>query len=226
MQQTEHVDVVTSFQLVVQLNSTSWKLDTTLSTRTLRGMSIENDEVIRIFKESGALLEGHFLLRSGLHSAHFFQCAQVCQYMDKVTRLAELMLPMLKDYGATTVVGPAMGGLVIGQEVARQLGLRFIFLEKVDDKLALRRNFTFKPGEKVLIVEDVITRGGRVVEALEECRAHGADPVAVGVIVDRSNGATSFDVPHHSLAQLSFPTYEADKLPPELQGTEAIKPGS
>ena len=226
MQQTEHVDVVTSFQLVVQLNSTSWKLDTTLSTRKLRGMSIENDEVIRIFKESGALLEGHFLLRSGLHSAHFFQCAQVCQYMDKVTRLAELMLPMLKDYGATTVVGPAMGGLVIGQEVARQLGLRFIFLEKVDDKLALRRNFTFKPGEKVLIVEDVITRGGRVVEALEECRAHGADPVAVGVIVDRSNGATSFDVPHHSLAQLSFPTYEADKLPPELQGTEAIKPGS
>lgn len=226
MQQTEHVDVVTSFQLVVQLNSTSWKLDTTLSTRTLRGMSIENDEVIRIFKESGALLEGHFLLRSGLHSAHFFQCAQVCQYMDKVTRLAELMLPMVKDYGATTVVGPAMGGLVIGQEVARQLGLRFIFLEKVDDKLALRRNFTFKPGEKVLIVEDVITRGGRVVEALEECRAHGADPVAVGVIVDRSNGATSFDVPHHSLAQLSFPTYEADKLPPELQGTEAIKPGS
>ena len=226
MQQTEHVDVVTSFQLVVQLNSTSWKLDTTLSTRTLRGMSIENDEVIRIFKESGALLEGHFLLRSGLHSAHFFQCAQVCQYMDKVTRLAELMLPMLKDYGATTVVGPAMGGLVIGQEVAHQLGLRFIFLEKVDDKLALRRNFTFKPGEKVLIVEDVITRGGRVVEALEECRAHGADPVAVGVIVDRSNGATSFDVPHHSLAQLSFPTYEADKLPPELQGTEAIKPGS
>ena len=226
MQQTEHVDVVTSFQLVVQLNSTSWKLDTTLSTRTLRSMSIENDEVIRIFKESGALLEGHFLLRSGLHSAHFFQCAQVCQYMDKVTRLAELMLPMLKDYGATTVVGPAMGGLVIGQEVARQLGLRFIFLEKVDDKLALRRNFTFKPGEKVLIVEDVITRGGRVIEALEECRAHGADPVAVGVIVDRSNGATSFDVPHHSLAQLSFPTYEADKLPPELQGTEAIKPGS
>ena len=226
MQQTEHVDVVTSFQLVVQLNSTSWKLDTTLSTRKLRGMSIENDEVIRIFKESGALLEGHFLLRSGLHSAHFFQCAQVCQYMDKVTRLAELMLPMLKDYGATTVVGPAMGGLVIGQEVARQLGLRFIFLEKVDDKLALRRNFTFKPGEKVLIVEDVITRGGRVIEALEECRAHGADPVAVGVIVDRSNGATSFDVPHHSLAQLSVPTYEADKLPPELQGTEAIKPGS
>lgn len=189
-------------------------------------MSSENEEVIRIFKESGALLEGHFVLRSGLHSAHFFQCAQVCQYMDKVTRLAELLVEKLEAYGATTVVGPAMGGLVIGQEVARQLGTRFLFLEKVDDRLELRRNFKFSPGEKVLIVEDVITRGGRVVEAIGKCREHGADPVAVGVIVDRSEGKTSFDVPHHSLASLSFPTYEPDRLPPELEGTEAVKPGS
>jgi orotate phosphoribosyltransferase len=189
-------------------------------------MDQENQEVIQIFRESGALLEGHFVLRSGLHSGHFFQCAQVCQYMDKVTRLAEMLLPQLQGYGATTVVGPAMGGLVIGQEVARQLGLRFIFLEKVNDRLELRRNFTFTPGEKVLIVEDVITRGGRVVEAIAKCREHGADPVAVGVIVDRSAGATSFDVPHHSLARLSFPTYEADQLPPELASLPATKPGS
>ena len=189
-------------------------------------MSTKKDEVIQIFKDSGALLEGHFLLRSGLHSAHFFQCAQVCQYMDKVTRLAELMIPMLKNYGATTVVGPAMGGLVIGQEVARQLGLRFVFLEKVNDKLSLRRNFKFSPQEKVLIIEDVITRGGRVLEALEQCRFHGAQPVAIGVIVDRSQGKTRFDVPSHSLAQLSFPTYEGDKLPLELQSSEAVKPGS
>lgn len=189
-------------------------------------MTTETDEVLTIFRESGALLEGHFLLRSGLHSAHFFQCAQVCQYIDKVTRLAEMLVEDLEDYGATTVVGPAMGGLVIGQEVARLLGTRFLFLEKVDDKLELRRNFKFEPGEKVLIVEDVITRGGRVVEALAQCRAHGADPVAVGVIVDRSAGATTFDVPHHSLAQLSFPTYPADALPPELEGTPATKPGS
>ena len=192
----------------------------------LRNMSSENNEVIQIFRDSGALLEGHFVLRSGLHSAHFFQCAQVCQYMDKVTRLAEIMRPMLKDYGATTVVGPAMGGLVIGQEVARQLGLRFLFLEKVDDMLELRRNFKFEPGEKILIIEDVITRGGRVVEAINQCREHGAEPVAVGVIVDRSNGATTFDIPHHSLAQLSFPTYEADKLPPELAAIPTSKPGS
>ncbi|CAI8298887.1 MAG: Orotate phosphoribosyltransferase [Opitutia bacterium UBA7350] len=189
-------------------------------------MKQNNEEVLSIFRESGALLEGHFLLRSGLHSAHFFQCAQVCQYIDKVTRLAEMMIEDLKVYGATTVVGPAMGGLVIGQEVARLLGTRFIFLEKVDDQLELRRNFKFEPGEKVLIVEDVITRGGRVIEALAQCRKHGADPVAVGVIVDRSAGATTFDVPHHSLAQLSFPTYPADALPPELQSSPAIKPGS
>ena len=192
----------------------------------LKSMSSKKEEVIQIFKDSGALLEGHFLLRSGLHSAHFFQCAQVCQYMDKVTRLAEMMVPILKNYDATTVVGPAMGGLVIGQEVARQLGVRFVFLEKVDDKLLLRRNFKFSPGEKVLIVEDVITRGGRVLEALEQCRFHGAQPVAIGVIVDRSQGKTRFDIPSHSLAQLSFPTYERDKLPPELEGSEAIKPGS
>jgi orotate phosphoribosyltransferase len=190
------------------------------------GMDSQEDEVLQIFRDSGALLSGHFLLRSGLHSAHFFQCAQVCQYMDKVTRMAEIMIKDLKGYGATTVVGPAMGGLVIGQEVARQLGLRFVFLEKVDDKLKLRRNFKFEPGEKVLIIEDVITRGGRVVEALEQCRAHGAEPAAVGVIVDRSAGKTCFDVPHHSLAELSFPTYEASNLPPELQGSKAVKPGS
>lgn len=189
-------------------------------------MKQKEEEVLTIFRESGALLEGHFLLRSGLHSAHFFQCAQVCQYIDKVTRLAEMMVEDLKGYGATTVVGPAMGGLVIGQEVARLLGTRFIFLEKVDDRLELRRNFKFEPGEKVLIVEDVITRGGRVVEALEQCRKNGAEPVAVGVMVDRSAGATSFDVPHHSLAQLSFPTYPANALPPELQDTPAVKPGS
>ncbi len=189
-------------------------------------MDSENTEVIELFRESGALLEGHFVLRSGLHSAHFFQCAQVCQYMDKVTRLAELLVPLLRSYGATTVVGPAMGGLVIGQEVARQLGMRFLFLEKVEDRLELRRNFKFTPGEKVLIVEDVITRGGRVVEAIAKCREHGAEPVAVGVIVDRSSGNTTFDIPHHSLARLSFPTYEPDKLPPELAALPATKPGS
>ena len=189
-------------------------------------MNSKQDEVLQLFRDSGALLEGHFILRSGLHSAFFFQCAQVCQYMDKVTRMAELLVENLHSYDATTVVAPAMGGLVIGQEVARQLNARFIFLEKVDDRLKLRRNFKFEPNEKVLIVEDVITRGGRVVEALAQCRAHGAKPVAVGVIVDRSAGKTKFEVPHHSLAKLSFPTYKASELPPELVDIEPTKPGS
>ncbi len=189
-------------------------------------MDKQPDEVIKIFRDSGALLEGHFILRSGLHSAHFFQCAQVCQYMDKVTRLAELLCKHLDHYDATTVVGPAMGGLVIGQEIARQMGLRFLFLEKVDDRLELRRNFKFSPSERVLIIEDVITRGGRVLEAIKKCREHGAEPVGVGVIVDRSQGKTTFEIPHHSLAELSFPTYASDQLPPELALKKPIKPGS
>lgn len=189
-------------------------------------MNSKKEEVLQLFRDSGALLEGHFILRSGMHSAYFFQCAQVCQYMDKVTRMAEIMVEDLRHCNATTVVAPAMGGLVIGQEVARQLNLRFLFLEKVSDKLELRRNFKFESNEKVLIVEDVITRGGRVIEALEQCRKHGAQPVAVGVIVDRSAGKIDFGVPHYSLAELSFPTYKSDALPPELASIEAIKPGS
>ncbi|MFP4203811.1 MAG: orotate phosphoribosyltransferase [Opitutales bacterium] len=186
----------------------------------------QKEEIMRIFRDSGALLHGHFILRSGLHSSRFFQCAQVCQYMDKVTRLAELLVPELRGYNAATVVAPAMGGLVFGQEIARQMGLRYLFLDKVDDHLELRRNFKLEAGEKALVIEDVITRGGRVKEALDKIREHGAEPVAVGLIVDRSEGKACFDVPRHSLATLDLPTYAPDNLPPELQNTKAIKPGS
>lgn len=189
-------------------------------------MSDSKQEIIQIFKDSGALLEGHFILRSGLHSGHFFQCAQVCQYLDKVTRLAEILVEQLTDYGATTLVGNAMGGLVIGQEVARQLKIRYLFLEKVNDRLELRRNFKFQSEEKVLILEDVITKGGRVIEAIDCIRAHGGKPVAVGVIVDRSAGQTQFEIPHHSLADLNFPTYEEKDIPEHLREIPAVKPGS
>ncbi|WOO42057.1 orotate phosphoribosyltransferase [Rubellicoccus peritrichatus] len=184
------------------------------------------EEILSIFRESGALLEGHFLLRSGLHSGHFFQCARVCERLDMVTRLAELLLERIDSGSFDTVVAPAMGGLVLGQEVARQAGARFLFVEKVDDKLALRRNFVIKPGEKILIVEDVITRGGRVREALDIVKANEGNCTGVAVLVDRSEGKTSFEVPLTSLVEFSFPTYEADKLPPELAGTPAVKPGS
>lgn len=185
------------------------------------------NEVLSIFKDSGALLEGHFVLRSGLHSRHFFQCAQVCQYMDKVTRLAELLIAEIDDAEVDTVLAPAMGGLVIGQETARQLGKRYLFVEKVDDKLELRRNFRLHEGERVLVVEDVITRGGRVREALEIVRAHGAVPAGVAVLVDRSEGQTAFPgVPLTALMQLSFPTYDPANLPEDLRDTPATKPGS
>lgn len=188
--------------------------------------SQNQEEILDIFRASGALLYGHFKLRSGLHSAHFFQCAQVCQHMDKVSRLAELLIPQLYQYQATTIVGPAMGGLVIAQEVARQMGLRYIFLEKVGNDLQLRRNFKFSKGEKVLIIEDVITRGGRVIEAIKICQEYGAQPVGIGVLVDRSQKQAKFEIPHHSLAELNFPTYQPDQLPDELANLPAIKPGS
>lgn len=183
-------------------------------------------EVLTIFKKTGALLEGHFVLRSGLHSDHYFQCAQVCQNMGAVTRLCELLLQKFPQRDFATVLAPAMGGLVLGQEIARQTNKRYLFAEKLNDVLVLRRNFKFAPGERVLVVEDVITRGGRVQECLDLITAAKAVPVGVLVLVDRSEGKASFTVPHTSLLKMSFPTYEADKLPPALAKLPVQKPGS
>ena len=189
-------------------------------------MSSTQEEVLQIFRDSKALLTGHFVLRSGLHSGHFFQCAQVCQYMDKVTRLIELLRPKLAAHPCDTVLAPAMGGLVVGQEIARQLGVRFVFAEKENDKLVLRRNFTFRPGERVIVAEDVVTRGGRAQECLDILKAAGATAVGVASLVDRSAGQTKFSVPFISLLELNFPTYAADAVPAELAKLPATKPGS
>lgn len=183
-------------------------------------------EVLQLFRDSGALLEGHFVLRSGLHSGHFFQCARVGEQLDKIERLATLLLQKLDINNFDTVLAPAMGGLVIGQEVARQAKKRFIFVEKVDDKLALRRNFKIAKGERILVVEDVITRGGRVQEALDIVAVEGGTATGVAVLVDRSEGKAAFSVPHTSLLIFAFPTYELDKLPPEIAALPATKPGS
>ena len=184
-------------------------------------------EILDIFKKTGALLEGHFILRSGLRSGHFFQCARVCEHLDQVTRLAELLIQKLPDMSEVkTVVAPAMGGLVIGQEVARQLGKRFIFAEKIDDRLALRRNFQIKSGERILMVEDVITRGGRVHETLDLIDSRGGVVEAIAVLVDRSEGKVKFPSELVSLLEMNFPTYEPDKIPPELRNIPAVKPGS
>ncbi len=189
-------------------------------------MNAPDQEALDLFRKSGALLQGHFVLRSGLHSEYFFQCAQVCQNMEYVERLAELLLAKLGDYSFDTVLAPAMGGLVIGQEVARRSRSRFLFVEKVEDRLALRRGFKIAPGEKILVVEDVITRGGRAREAIDIAVKHGGAPQALAVLVDRSDGAAAFPIPLVSLVDLSFPTYAPDALPEHLAATPAIKPGS
>lgn len=149
--------------------------------------------------------------------------------MDAVTRLAELLLSKIHsvpELGFSTVLAPAMGGLVIGQEVARQSQARYLFAEKENNLLVLRRGFKFSPGEKVLIVEDVVTRGGRVLECIEIVRSLGATPVAVAMLVDRSAGSSRFDIPAVSLLELSFPTYAADAVPEALARIPIEKPGS
>lgn len=184
------------------------------------------EDALQIFRRTGALLEGHFVLRSGLHSRQFFQCALALQQMPDVEKFGGELAHKCRSLGATTVIAPAMGGLVIGQEVARQLGLRFIFVEKEDGKLVLRRGFKISGGEKILVVEDVVTKGGRVQETIDIVRAHGGNVLGVAMIVDRSNGVVDLGVPMFSLISLKVEAFEADKLPPDLQNTPAVKPGS
>jgi orotate phosphoribosyltransferase len=191
-------------------------------------MEPDQQEILDIFTRTRALLRGHFVLRSGLHSGHYFQCAQVCQRMDAVERLAELLAAKVRSLGVKfdTVLAPAMGGLVIGQEFARQARARYLFAEKENDVLVLRRGFVLAPGETVLVLEDVVTRGGRVNECLELIRQAGGQPAGIAMLVDRSSGHAHFAVPAVSLLKLSFPTYPADALPPELAALPVEKPGS
>ena len=183
-------------------------------------------EVLQIFRDTGALLEGHFLLRSGLHSRQYFQCALALQKMPIVEKLGAALADQVRPLGATTVIAPAMGGLVIGQEVARQLRARFIFVEKEEGRLALRRGFTIAPGERLLVVEDVITKGGRVQETIDIVRAHAGQVVGVAMVVDRSNGEVHLGVPVFSLIQMNVETFAADRLPPDLAAITSVKPGS
>lgn len=183
-------------------------------------------EVLQVFRDTGALLNGHFVLRSGLHSRQFFQCALALQQMPIVEQLGGALAQKVRELGAVTVVSPAMGGLVLGQEVARQLGIRFIFVEKDEGKLALRRGFAISPNEKILIVEDVVTKGGRVQETIDIIRANQGQIVGIAMLVDRSNGAAKFSVPAFSLLAMQVETFEPDKLPPDLARTPATKPGS
>ena len=184
------------------------------------------NEVLQIFRDTGALLDGHFILRSGLHSRRFFQCALALQQMPTVEKLGAALANKVRSLAAVTVVSPAMGGLVLGQEVARQLKSRFIFVEKEEGKLVLRRGFKISPAEKILIVEDVITKGGRVQETIDIIRAHQGHVAGVAMAVDRSNGAVNLGVPMFSLLSMKVEAFPADQLPPDLAATPAVKPGS
>ncbi|HTL16817.1 MAG TPA: orotate phosphoribosyltransferase [Patescibacteria group bacterium] len=183
-------------------------------------------EILQVFRETGALLEGHFVLRSGLHSRQYFQCALALQFMPTVEKLGAELANKVRSLRAVTVVSPAMGGLVLGQEVARQLRVRFIFVEKEDGKLVLRRGFKISPGERILVVEDVVTKGGRVQETIDIVRAHQGQLAGVAMAVDRSGGSVKFDAPAFSLLSLSVETFRADQLPPDLASIPAVKPGS
>ena len=187
---------------------------------------VTRDEILQIFKDSGALLDGHFILRSGLRSRQFFQCALALQGMPSVERLGAALADKLRVYDPVTVLAPAMGGLVIGQEVARQLGVRFIFVEKEEGDLVLRRCFKISHGEKLVILEDVVTKGGRVAETIAIVREHQAEVCAVGVVVDRSNGTVDVGAPMECLLPMEVETISPENLPSDLEGIPAIKPGS
>ena len=186
------------------------------------------NEVLDLFRKTGALLHGHFILRSGLHSREFFQCALLLQDATVAAHVCGLLAEKLRAFEATTVVSPAVGGIIVGQEVARHLGKKHIFVEKDGTGgLVLRRGFEIQPGERFVVAEDVVTRGGRVQETIQIILDHGGIVAAAGSIVDRSGGSLpDFGCPFVSLVQMNVETFDPADLPEDLKGTPAIKPGS
>ena len=189
-------------------------------------MALTSDEVLNIFKETGALLEGHFILTSGLHSGAYFQCAKVFQYPWHGELLCSELADHFKNEKIDLVVSPAVGGIVVGQEVARILRVRSIFLERSDGKMILRRGFEVSKGERVLVVEDVTTTGGSVKEVIDALKERGCEIVAVTAVVDRSGGKVEFGVPYFSLFQMEVVNYPQEDCPLCKSGSIAIKPGS
>ncbi len=183
-------------------------------------------EILEIFRKTGALLEGHFLLTSGKHSNKYFQCAKVLQYPEYNFLFGEMIAKQFRDFEVDTVISPAIGGIVAGGEVARQLQKRFVFTEREEGKMKLRRGFTLPPNEKVLVVEDVVTTGGSVFEVIEEVKKNGAEVAGVAAIVDRSNGEVNFNVPFFATLKLKVETYEPDECPLCKAGIPIVKPGS
>ncbi|MCG1011392.1 orotate phosphoribosyltransferase [Tepidanaerobacter sp. GT38] len=184
------------------------------------------EEILELFTKTDVLKSGHFLLTSGLHSGKYLQCAQLLQYPDATEKAVGELAKRFKEVGIETVVGPAMGGIIISYEMARQLGARSIFAEREDGKMTLRRGFTIKPGEKVLVVEDVVTTGGSVKEVISLIKELGGEVAAVAALVDRSGGKVDFGVPAHYLLDLEVKAYAPDECPLCKDGIPIVKPGS
>ncbi|MXP47030.1 orotate phosphoribosyltransferase [Altererythrobacter luteolus] len=187
------------------------------------------EEVLSEFRASEALLEGHFKLSSGRHSAHYLQCARVLMDPMRASRLAAALaakLPRELRAEIDTVVSPAMGGIIIGHEMGRALGKEAMFLERPDGTFGFRRGFGLKPGEKVIVVEDVVTTGLSSKEAMKAVENAGGEVLALVSIVNRSGGDVEFDVPYHALVEITFPTYAEDEIPAELAAVPVTKPGS
>jgi len=184
------------------------------------------DDILDRFRRVGAFLEGHFRLTSGLHSPGYLQSALVLQHPAEAEACGQAVADRVRGLEAQVVLSPALGGIVIGQEVGRALGVRAIFAERQDGRLSLRRGFTLAPGERVLVVEDVVTTGGSTRETIEVARAAGARVVGAASIIDRSGGNQGLDVPYEALVPISLPTYQADACPLCAQGLPVVKPGS
>lgn len=189
-------------------------------------MSLQPEQVIEKFRQTGALLEGHFRLTSGLHSAVYLQCALVLQHPRTAEEFGLEIASHFRDADIQTVASPAIGGIVIGHEVARALGARFIWTERENAKMILRRGFSVAPGEKILVVEDVVTTGGSTRETIAVLQSLGADVRGAASIIDRSSGAADVGVPRIALATLSVPAVEAAVCEACGRGEQAIKPGS
>ena len=184
------------------------------------------DELLDLFRRSGALLEGHFRLTSGLHSAGYLQCALVLQHPQHAEALGRAIADRTRDLRATVVLSPALGGVVIGHEVGRALGARAIFAERQDGALTLRRGFIIGASDRVLVVEDVLTTGGSTRETMQVAKAAGGQVVGAASIVDRSGGAVRFDVPFAALLEIALPTHEPHTCPLCAEGVPVVKPGS
>lgn len=187
---------------------------------------MDAEAVLDMFRKSGALLEGHFRLSSGLHSDRYFQSALVLQYPEFASALGEALGSRVAHLQGTAVLSPALGGIVIGQEVGRALGIRAMFAERVDGKLTLRRGFTLSPADHVVVVEDVVTTGGSTRETIDVANAAGATVSGAAALVDRGGDSANVQVPLFSLIQMNVPTYDAESCPLCAKGVPVTKPGS